>query len=90
MAYDTVCATWWGPSGHVQGWFSRYKIFLINEARGYETNDTSIVTQMQIMDLSSAGYRPTFQIEAARRYAEKGRIVFQDRPGTDITTGWMR
>jgi len=89
-AYDKVCASWWGANGQVHAWFGRYKTLLVNEAQGYDANSAAIVTQMQILDAPSGGYRSTYSFEAASRYLERARSIFQNRPGTDVSTGWLR
>jgi len=89
-AYDRMCASYWGASGSVHAWFSRYKAFLVNEAKSYDAADAAAVTQMQIMETPTGGYRSVSALDAARRYAEKARSVLALRPGKDLTTGWTR
>ena len=89
--YERMCAGWWGGSGQVHGWLGRYKTFLANEAKSYETNDATLVVQMQIMDSPSGGYRPIYLLEAAYKYADKARTIMAQRPDQEsISTGWMR
>jgi len=91
VAYEKMCAAWWGPGSQVQGWLGRYKTLLTTEATSYETNDATLVVQMQIMDSPSGGYRSLYQAEAARKYTEKVRTIMEQRPDKQsVSTGWMR
>jgi len=89
-AYEKICGNWWGASGPVQGWLTKYRTFLAKEAQSYEANDGIILVQMQIMESPSGGYRSVYAMEAVRKYLEKARKVIEDRPDPGLTTGWLR
>ena len=58
-----------------------YKAYLVeNVIAPGETITAAVVTQMSIMDTPTGGYRSTVLLENVRKYLEKARMVYNQRP----------
>jgi hypothetical protein len=79
--YEKLCVEWWGATGAFQNWMRSYKTYLVEHviAPG-ETMTAAVVTQMSIMDTPTGGYRSTVLLENVRKYMEKARTVYNQRP----------
>lgn len=82
--YVGNCAQWWSAAGPIHAYLKRYRDFLVQERTPYyqKMTDEPRLRQYEMEGVSAEGYRTTIDYEAAEKYMERARVMF-DRRETD-------